>query len=148
MWTSYFGNLDNIPPDLRPVAISVGLPRFGRYKGDREPRLAPTRAMLQMSRADYDRAFVAILDRLNPRELYESLGANAVLLCFEKPNIWCHRRLVAERLEQALGIFVPELGLERCQVLPYHELPAAPKPGDDPLARRPGRRGDDPLFRQ
>jgi hypothetical protein len=157
LFTSFFGNLANIPADLRPVGIARGTPRW--YKGASDKRLAPTWAMLKMSRPDYDAAMVAILDRLDPRELYESLGANAVLLCWEKPNLWCHRRLVAERLEQALGIEVPELGLPRCEVLPYHELPAERKAGadplgrkssargEDPLARKPSRRGDDPLFR-
>ena len=145
MYTSFFANVANIPAGLRPVGIARGTPRG--YKGESDKRLAPTWAMLKMSREEYDRHFVAILDRLNPRELYESLGENAVLLCWEPPNIWCHRRLVAERLEQAMGVEIPELGLKRCEVLPYHELPAAPKPGDDPLARRPSSRGDDPLGR-
>ena len=125
MMTSYYGNLKQIPPGMVPVAISVGIPAW--YKGRREERLAPTRPMLKMSRREYDPQFRAILERLDPRELYESLGANAVLLCWEKPNLWCHRRLVAEWLEQALSIEVPELGLKRCEVLAYHELPAATK---------------------
>ena len=40
-------------------------------------------------------------------------GAEPVLLCYERPPFtadnWCHRRMAASWLEQALGIDVPEL---------------------------------------
>ena len=37
-----------------------------------------------------------MLPALDPRQLYEELGDGAVLLCYESPNVWCHRRAVAE----------------------------------------------------
>ena len=36
----------------------------------------------------------------------------------------CHRRLVAEWLEEKLGIVVPELGHERGESLPFGEQPS------------------------
>ena len=122
MYTSYFGNVANIPADLRPVGIARGVPKF--YKGESDKRLAPTWKMLKLHREGYDTLFQAILAMLDPREVYQSLGENAVLLCWEKPNIWCHRRLVAEWLENALGVTIPELGMERAQVLEYARMPA------------------------
>ena len=36
----------------------------------------------------------------------------------------CHRRLVAEWLEEKLGIVVPELGHERAESVPFSEQPS------------------------
>lgn len=36
----------------------------------------------------------------------------------------CHRRLVAELLEQKLGIVVPELGHDRRESVPFSEQPS------------------------
>lgn len=82
--------------------------------------------MLKLPRSEYDRQYEAILDGLNAREVLEQLGESAVLLCWEKPGFWCHRRRVAEWLEAELEITVPELGFERTESLPYAELPETP----------------------
>jgi hypothetical protein len=54
MFTSCFSNIKKIPAGLEPVAISVGIPVW--YRGRRELRLAPTRAMLQMTSEEFERA--------------------------------------------------------------------------------------------
>ena len=90
MQTTCFANLKRVPETLRPVAISIGVPRW--YRKDRELRLAPTRPMLKMSPAEYDRLYEEILAKLDPAELFESLGHDAVLICWERPNTRCHRR--------------------------------------------------------
>ena len=122
--TSYFGNLKAIPSGLEPISIARGAPR--NYKGRRFYDLAPTWAMLKLPRSEYDRQYDAILDRLNAHEVVEQLGESAVLLCWEKPGFWCHRRRVAEWLELELEITVPELGFEHAEALSYGELPEAP----------------------
>lgn len=127
MYTSNFARLRRLPEGLRPISIALSSARW--YKGAREGRLAPARAMLDMARPDYDRAFQEILDGLNPGELYEQLGDNAVLLCWESPGIWCHRRLVAEWFEDALGIVVPEFGFARDATPCYQDLPAKDRRG-------------------
>jgi len=124
MYTSYFAKVKSIreaQPDLKLVSIAVGTPRY--FRGSREKRLAPTRDMLKLSREEYDHRFEAILAALDPHELFEALGENAVLLCYEKANTYCHRRRVAEWFEESLGIVVPEFGFERADILPYTELP-------------------------
>ena len=63
-----------------------------------------------------ERYFSEILAPLDPKSTYDALCAlvvphEPVLLCWEdlsKPNEWCHRRMIAEWLEQELGISVPE----------------------------------------
>ncbi len=92
----------------KPVSIARYAPRW--YKGRRYLALAPTRQMLKMGGDEYRVAYQEILDRLDPRKVYEDLGPDAVLLCWERPGEFCHRRLVAEWLEIHLGIKVPEIG--------------------------------------
>jgi hypothetical protein len=103
------------------VAISRGIPFW--FKGRRELRLAPSWAMLKMSKDEYDERFARLLARLDPRELYDELGADAVLLCWEAPGVRCHRRRVAEWFEDALGVEVPEAGFAREECRCFAELP-------------------------
>lgn len=119
MFTSNYASLHKISGDLYPVAISQGVPKW--YRGRVDKRLAPTWAMLRMNREDYDRAFALHLERLDAEQIYRELGENAVLICYEKHNDWCHRRMVAEWFEYYLGIEVPELGYDRSETLPYRE---------------------------
>jgi hypothetical protein len=79
--------------------------------------------MPDLAKADYDAHFAEILANLDPVEVYQTLGENAVLLCWEKPGDACHRRLVAEWLERHLGIEVPEFGFERLACPAYHKMP-------------------------
>lgn len=73
----------------------------GKYK-TREQNEAESRALYT----------VQVLSGLNPREIWERLGSDAVLLCWERAARFCHRRLVAEWLEKSLGVEVRELGGE------------------------------------
>ena len=50
-----------------------------------------------------------ILNRLDPSKVYEDLGEDAILLCWEKPGVFCHRRIVAQWLYDNLHIKVSEL---------------------------------------
>ena len=49
------------------------------------------------------------LDCLDPEKVYQELGDDTILLCWEKPGWFCHRRIVAEWFRKALGVEVPEL---------------------------------------
>jgi hypothetical protein len=125
-----------IPEGMEAVAISVGIPRW--YRGRREIRLAPTRAMLKMSQEEYDRLFRAKLKELDPKELFDAVGNNGVMLCWEKPGESCHRRLVAEWMESNLGIEITELGFERSEVPSYSSLAwSTPKPAKKKIDEQP-----------
>ncbi|MBN1548273.1 MAG: DUF488 family protein [Syntrophaceae bacterium] len=112
MKTSYFGNSPNRD---NPNAVSIA--RWPpRWWGNR-PRyiaLAPSADLLKRSKAglpwpDYVTEYKqTVLDRLDPAKVYADLS-NAVLLCWESSDEQCHRRLVAEWLEKALDVKVPEL---------------------------------------
>lgn len=79
--------------------------------------LAPRQEMLRWPYARYrETYFNEILAALDPHEVASHVtrladGHPAVLMCWEdlrKPGKWCHRRMVAEWLGEALGIDVPE----------------------------------------
>lgn len=135
MWTSNYARAKQIPAGLTPISISIKPPYW--WKGRHEPRLCPTNEMLSMIRHDYDARFEEILSNLDARQLFQELGPDVVLLCYETPNTWCHRRRVAEWFEASLGIQVPELGFDRAECLPYHSLPEKATPKSK--ARQPKR---------
>jgi len=89
------------------VSIALRAPNW--YRGRRYPALAPRREMLKMIDATYRIEYQKILDKLDPRKVFDDLGEDAILLCWEAPGKFCHRRLVAEWLEKHLGVDVPEL---------------------------------------
>ena len=72
--------------------------------------LAPRREMLKMDEATYREKYQTILDNLDPWKVYEDLGENSILICWEAPGKFCHRRLVAEWLEADRALCpIPEL---------------------------------------
>jgi hypothetical protein len=113
MRTSYFHNPNLDPNDPRLVSIARWAPdgyRGGRpFKGRHCLKLAPPKTLKGLSREEFTRAYQAILDQFDPAKVYKHLGADAILLCWEPPGQFCHRRLVAEWLEVHLGIEVREL---------------------------------------
>ena len=117
------------------VAISQGVPRF--YQGKRYLPLAPPRWLLKAKDPElFDREYRKQLDSLDAKQVAGDLGPNAILLCWESFNVRCHRRLVAEWLEEKLGIVVPELGHERAESISFSEQPSKwdnePRPEREP----------------
>lgn len=47
---------------------------------------------------EYVRRYHLQLDKLDPKKVVEELGENAILLCYETPNLFCHRHIVARWL--------------------------------------------------
>lgn len=117
MYTSYFGNLKNVPLDYTPIAICAKVPKG--YKGLQYKKIAPSYNILMRYKADGDEeAYIRdykeeILRELNPKQIYRELKNYArtdkiVLLCYEKPEDFCHRHIVAEWFTNA-GIETSEL---------------------------------------
>ena len=105
-------------PRGTPGGISIARyqPRGMAYPTYRA--LAPTSRMLKMSYDEYLPLYLAILEQLDPAQVVEELtmlaGENEpVLLCWERPPLtatnWCHRTMVAEWLQDKLGMSVPEV---------------------------------------
>lgn len=117
MFTSYYDNISNIT--YPTVGISGWMPAW--YTGPTYRKLAPKYKTCYLpyingeidsqeyaARYTYD-----VLNKLNPSDVYRDLsergGQNAVLLCYEKPDKFCHRHLVAQWLNLSLGIKITEL---------------------------------------
>ena len=84
--------------------------------------LAPPAWLLKAKDPElFDREYRKQLDSLDAKQVTEELGPNAILLCWESFNVRCHRRLVAEWLEEKLGIVVPEHEHERAESIPFSE---------------------------
>ena len=103
---------------------------FRNYKGDRGvaiciyppidwmdarfPSLEPDRQTFFAKKADqiteeqYEKQYrERTLSKLDPQKIYDTLKGQ-VLLCWENPGEFCHRRIVAAWIEENLGIEVPE----------------------------------------
>jgi len=108
MQTSYFAKYKG----ENSVSIALGTPKW--YMGRRCEKLFPKSWILENYKLTndaeaYKKAYYEeVLSKLNAREIYEELGENAVLLCYEIPEEFCHRHLVAEWLERELGIKITE----------------------------------------
>lgn len=98
------------------VAISISKYPPKWFRGLKYPTLAPSKLSYDSLEA-YCTAFDSKLSRLNPNIVINQLKALSnsqpiVLLCYEKPNEFCHRHLVADWIESKLEIKVLEIGHE------------------------------------
>jgi hypothetical protein len=88
------------------VGISQGVPKW--FQGRIYKKVAPPWSIIRWPESRYTPAYMEILSKLDPQQVYEALDENSILLCYEKPGEFCHRRLLAKWLEDSLGIEVPE----------------------------------------
>ena len=101
------------PDDPNTVAICRTIPNY--YTGRWEPDLSPSSRLLNYYKKTGDEKTFRrlytyeVLSKLDPQEVYARLGPNAILLCWELPGRFCHRRILAEWLEENLKIKVPEV---------------------------------------
>lgn len=106
IFTSNFKIAGHLP---QAVAISLGVPRG--WRGARCTVLAPPRPLIKiMDPETFIPLYRAqVLDKLDPHKIMRDLGGdNFVMLCWEAPGVFCHRRVVAVWLEKATGIKVEE----------------------------------------
>jgi len=110
MNTSYFARNGQHPYG---VSIAGACPPF--FEGPQFKKLAPRWTFFQQYKKDGDEAHYIecyrkeVLDTLDAQTVYEALGSNVVLLCWEAPGKFCHRHLVAQWFKEKLGIDVEEI---------------------------------------
>lgn len=115
MNTSYFAQLKRI---ANPLSICGKAPNW--YSGPQYKVLAPKYDFLmaykerEIDSDEYTACFnTRVLKPLDAKDVYKHLtktyGKDLVMLCYERPGEFCHRRIVAEWFETELGIKVPEL---------------------------------------
>lgn len=105
IFTSYFSNIRNIG-DLVPISIALYSPKW--YNGIKYSKLSPTSDILYQYKKDgniesYKIKFKILLNNLNCSNVVEELyflskNKNIVLLCYERPEKFCHRQIVSEWL--------------------------------------------------
>ncbi len=116
MFTSYYFSPKIDPAAMDLVAISRSVPGYMKNKVRVYGPLCPQWSLVmaykdkRISDPEYVREYAeSVLHKLDPAAVYRELGPNAVLLCWERPESFCHRHLVAKWLSGHLGIEIPEL---------------------------------------
>lgn len=116
MKTGYFGKVKSYPKDKGLKFVSIA--RFAKFwDGEVYSKLAPPAEIIKIKDEKiYEKIyFEKVLSKLNPQQVFDELGDNAVLLCYEKyadieqGKAFCHRKIVAKWLEKNLNIKVEEL---------------------------------------
>ena len=110
MNTSYFAKSWQHPYG---VSIAGACPPF--FEGDQYKKLAPKYWFFKKFKENGDEQEYTkhykeeVLDKLDAQTVYDELGSNAILLCWEGKDKFCHRRLVSDWFKEKLGIDVSEL---------------------------------------
>jgi hypothetical protein len=111
IYTSYFGNLRKLPKDIVPISICGKAPDW--YKGLQYKKLAPKYGFFQKWKETRDNDYYTecfdkeVLQPLTPQDVIQELlvlaktqyGENIngiCLICYEKPEDFCHRHQVAK----------------------------------------------------
>lgn len=114
IYTSYFAQLKNLPSNIIPISICGKAPDW--YTGLQYKKLAPKYDFFQEWKKNHDNDYYIrcykeqVLDKLNASEVVWEMCEKATngqfydpdicLLCYEKPNVFCHRHLVADWLKK------------------------------------------------
>lgn len=115
IYTSYFAQLKNLPSDIIPISICGKAPDW--YTGLQYKKLAPKYDFFQEWKKSHDNDYYIkcykeqVLNKLNiltvMRNLIDLLPSDGsvarhtiALICYEKPNEFCHRHLVANWLNE------------------------------------------------
>lgn len=125
LYTTYFAQLKSLPQDVIPISICGKAPDW--YDGVQYKKLAPKYDFFVKWKENHDndhyiRCFnEQVLNKLNPSQVIDELHGlvshiaidpklfpiggtlepHIALVCYEKPEDFCHRHLVAEWLSAA-----------------------------------------------
>lgn len=115
VYTSYYGKVQKLRKE-NILLVNTARKKPNWFFGLSCEKLFPDRGMLKLDEVEYTKRYEAILSRLAPMQVYRELdtmmrnyGASAVaLVCWEKPEKFCHRHLVAKWFKEKLGMDVME----------------------------------------
>lgn len=110
IYTSYFANIKRLS-GIVPISIARITPKY--LTMETYLNLAPTMPMLHMPIDKYLVKYAEILAKLDPIDVLNDLekladGKPLALLCYEKPNEFCHRQLVSKWLNKSLNLDIEE----------------------------------------
>lgn len=109
IYTSYFAKINKLPDTIVPVSISAKTP--SGYKGLQYKQLAPKYDFFMQWKQTHDNDYYIkcfneqVLSPLTAEQVLKEISAlvgdlnkEVCLVCYEKPEDFCHRHLVAEWL--------------------------------------------------
>ena len=108
MKTSYFSKYKG----NKGISIACSAPK--NFKGQTYQQLVPKWSLVKdykdgnITKKEYVSKYLKQIDKLDPNKVLKDLK-DKVLLCWEGPGKFCHRRIVAWWIENELNIKVPEL---------------------------------------
>ena len=117
IYTTYFANLKNLYSDIVPISICGRAP--DGWTGLQYKKLAPHWSFFKEWKENHDNDFYImhfndeVLSTLNAsaviNELFELAHSDKIaLVCYEKPDDFCHRHLVADWITNYTDIEVRE----------------------------------------
>ncbi len=112
----YTSNYARHSANPNAIGISLIVPEW--YEGTTQPNLAPTSDMVFSLKRDkkgynqrkYVRDYIDLMHerKINPHKLVKSWEPNTILLCYETPTDFCHRRILADWIQEHTGFVIPE----------------------------------------
>lgn len=111
----YTSNYSRCAGHENAVSISASTPKD--FTGKHIAHLAPTWDIITPYKLgligpfEYAELYLKILteDRgLTAKGIFNDIPHGTIMLCYEKPKQFCHRRVLAEWLERELGVEIPE----------------------------------------
>lgn len=109
----YTSNYARQHTNPKAVGISCTVPVW--YKGAHIKTLGPTWEMVKaskdgrLSHEDYTTQYIELLERrIIDASLFEQMEDGTMLLCYESPGDFCHRRILAEWVKSKTGFIIPE----------------------------------------
>lgn len=119
IYTSYFANGKKLRKNgIKMIGIALFPPKW--FYGPTLREVAPTYSILhEESHEVYTARFKKeVLAKVDPKMFVEvveriSQGTDVALCCFERPDDFCHRHIVAEWLNEKLGLNVEEFGVSK-----------------------------------
>ena len=117
IYTSYFAKAAILrKAGIVPIGVALWPPRF--FRGISMKQVAPKRYMLNDSLTDeeyigmYRNDVLRFVDAKSfIRQLEEAgRGMDVALCCFEKPNEFCHRHILAQWLKEQTGVDIVLFG--------------------------------------
>lgn len=112
VYTSYYQKFAHNPQGLIPVRVSTSIPQWFPYICEELPELYPGWELVNgikggtLTHEEYERRYKERLSGMVRQEIILKLiqiskqngGRDVVLLCYERPEDFCHRHFIAEWL--------------------------------------------------
>ena len=112
IYTSYYAKIKDLPDNIIPISIAGKAPKG--FKGLQYKKLAPKYNFFMEWKKNHDNDYYIkcfneqVLDKLIVSNVVKELGylctgyltenVDIALICYEKPDDFCHRHLVADWL--------------------------------------------------